>query len=48
MSNCALIIDTMAIKKQIIIWDNSKGKFVGYADYGRLIDPEEESPANEC
>ena len=47
LKNCAPIVDGMSIRKQIM-WDDSKGKFVGYTDYGGIVDADHDSPASEA
>lgn len=47
LKNCALIFDSMSIRKQII-WDNAEGRFTGNVDYGGMIDPDFDSPASEA
>lgn len=47
LKNCALIIDGMAIRKQIM-WDDSKGKFVGYVDYGGIVCADHDLAASEA
>lgn len=44
---CALIMDGMSIRKQVI-WDDSQGKFTGNVDYGGLIDVDFEMAASEA
>ena len=36
MSDCALIIDSISIRKQII-YNRSEGKYVGYVDTGTAL-----------
>lgn len=43
--NCALIMDAMSIRKQVL-WDNNEGRYFGNVDYGGLIDFE--MPATEA
>lgn len=37
----------MSIRKQIM-WDDSQGKFLGYVDYGGIVDIDYDSPASEA
>lgn len=45
--NCALIMDAMSIRKQVL-WDNNEGRYFGNVDYGGLIDTDFEMPATEA
>lgn len=47
LKNCALIIDGMAIRKQVL-WDNSQGRFTGNVNYGGLIEVDFEMAASEA
>lgn len=45
--HCNLILDAMAIKKQIV-WDKKNSKYVGFSDYGNELDLEgTNTPATE-
>lgn len=47
LQDCALIFDSMAIRKQIL-WDTKEGRFTGYIDYGGTVDVDFQSPATEA
>lgn len=47
LKNCALIVDAMSIRKQIV-WDHSEGKFMGNINYGGITDINQEIPASEA
>lgn len=47
LKNCALILDSMAIRTQTV-WDNQNGKFTGYINYGGIIDVDHEMAATEA
>jgi DNA transposase THAP9 len=46
LKDCALIFDSMSIRKQIC-WDEKEDKHSGYSDYGGIIDCDLEDPASE-
>ena len=45
--DCALIIDSMSIRKQVV-WDNARNKFCGYVECVGLVDGKEECLASEA
>ncbi len=47
MSDCALMIGAMAIRKQVI-YDKSNAKFPGFIDYGGVIPEHSENQASEA
>lgn len=47
LKNCALIIDGMSIRKQVV-WDDSEGRFIGNVNYGGIIDVDFEMAATEA
>lgn len=47
LKNCALIFDSMAIRKQVI-FDNNQGQFLGNINLGNIIDVDHEMPASEA
>ena len=47
MSDCALLVDGMSIRKQIL-YDYTKSKYVGFTDYGNLCPETTESVASEA
>lgn len=47
LSECALIMDAIAICKQIV-WDHNEGKFVGTANYGGIASGDSEELASEA
>lgn len=47
MSDCALLLDGMAIRKQII-YDQAKSKYIGFVDYGNLVPENSEAYASEA
>lgn len=47
LKNCALIFDSMAIRKETV-WDNQHGKYTGNVDYGGIIDVDFEMIATEA
>lgn len=47
LRNCALIVDAMAIRKQVI-WDHSAGKFSGNVNYGGIVEIDFEMAASEA
>lgn len=47
LKQCALIVDSMSLRKQII-WDQSQGKFTGNVEYGGLVDVDFEMAASEA
>ena len=47
MVDCALLIDAMAIRKQVI-YDQARSNYSGFVDYGNLIPENTESPASEA
>ena len=47
MSDCALMMDAMAIRKQVI-YDKTKAKFTGFVDYGGCIPEHREEQASEA
>ena len=47
MADCALLIDGMTIRKQVI-YDQGKSRYVGFVDYGNLVPENTETIASEA
>lgn len=47
IKNCALVIDSMSIRKQIV-WNNVSGEYIGYVNYGGIIDVDFQGIATEA
>ncbi|KAG8189309.1 hypothetical protein JTE90_019067 [Oedothorax gibbosus] len=45
--DCALVIDAMSIRKQVL-WDKGRGKYAGYVECAGLVDRKEQCLASEA